>query len=193
MPTSPAKREYQRQRMNRLYTEDPQRVLAIQHAGGLPCRGCGRLRKVSQKDRERTIAAGGPLCHDCRRAERERLAELESRIRAERIAGTPVRFGRRNPRKGSGRSGTGDSAYRRARVEVLSNSDVCGICGHHGSATVDHIVSHRRWPRDLCGELIPGFNAVANLQPAHGTLGKSGLVNRCPVCGKLCNQVKGSR
>jgi hypothetical protein len=171
----------------------PPKVLVRQHARGMPCRSCGKPRKVNPKDHARIKAEGGPLCQPCRRAERERLAELEAQIRAERLARMPVRFRRRNPRKGSGRSGTGNAAYRRARVEVLSASDVCGICGHHGSATVDHIVSHRRWPRDLCGELIPGFNAVANLQPAHGTLGKSGLVNRCPVCGKLCNQSKGSR
>jgi hypothetical protein len=95
---------------------------------------------------------------------------------------------------GSGRSGTGNAAYRRNRLLVLANSDVCGICGHRGSMTADHIIPPARWPRDLTGRLLPGLDDVTNLRPAHGTLGAGrGRTNPCPTCGRLCNQSRGNR
>lgn len=94
---------------------------------------------------------------------------------------------------GSGRSGTGGSAYRRNRALLLATTDRCALCGHGGATTADHVVDARRWPRDPGGRRQPGFNDLANLQPAHGTMGGRQPDNPCPVCGRLCNQSKGAR
>ncbi len=94
---------------------------------------------------------------------------------------------------GSGRSGTGNAVYRRNRALLLSQNDVCGICGHAGSRTADHVVPARLWPRDADGKLLPGLDDLGNLQPAHGTMGAGRAVihNRCATCGQLCNQSRG--
>jgi hypothetical protein len=92
---------------------------------------------------------------------------------------------------GSGRGGTGNAVYRRNRAILLAQDDRCGICGHPGARTADHIVSDPRWPRGDDGRRLPGFDDLANLQPAHGTLGPYQPANRCPTCGRLCNQSKG--
>lgn len=89
----------------------------------------------------------------------------------------------------SGRKGTGNARYRRNRALLLATSDVCGLCGHGGALTADHITPARAWPRGADGRPLPGMDELSNLQPAHGTLAP-GVVNPCPVCGKLCNQVK---
>ena len=172
----------------RKYQENRDELLAGHHARGLPCRGCGTMRFVAAKDREKSRAAGGPLCHECRRAEAAKMLEGEARIRERRLAKRAADAPPRRESKGSGRAGTGNRRYRRNRVTVLMASDVCGLCGHPGSATVDHIVSARYWPKG-----VPGMDDVENLQPAHGTMGGTGLVNRCPTCGLLCNQVRGVR
>lgn len=85
--------------------------------------------------------------------------------------------------------------YRRAREQVLAESDLCGICFHAGAKTVDHIITLADWPKDTDGRLLPGHDAVTNLQPAHGTMGagRSRVHNPCPECGRLCNQSRGSR
>jgi hypothetical protein len=153
---------------------------------GMPCRECGTIRAISAKNRERLILAGGPLCRACRRTEADRLKAIEVAFRVRRVAGKPT--GPRRASRGSGRSGTGNSRYRRNRLLILEASDVCGICQHGGAATVDHLISAKHWP---VGQ--PGFNDLANLQPAHGTLGATSDVNRCPTCHRLCNQSKGSR
>jgi hypothetical protein len=96
---------------------------------------------------------------------------------------------------GSGRSGTWE--FQQNRKLILAASDRCGICGHRGARTVDHIVSRPAWPRLADGTLAPGFDGLRNLQPAHGSMGsdatRKGIHNRCPVCRKLCNQSKGDR
>ena len=91
----------------------------------------------------------------------------------------------------SGRGGMGNRRYRRNRDIMLALSDICGICGHTGAKTADHIISDTDWPRDSDGKRLPGFDDIENLQPAHGTMGNTGAVNRCHVCGLLCNQRKG--
>lgn len=94
---------------------------------------------------------------------------------------------------GSGRRGTGNSAYRRNRTIVLAASDVCGICGHPGALTTDHIIPAKSWPRDVAtGKPLPGMDSVGNLRPAHGTLGPRQPVNYCPVCRRACNQSRGA-
>ncbi len=94
---------------------------------------------------------------------------------------------------GSGRGGTGARPYRRNRAIVLARSDVCGICGHSGARTADHIIPDTLWPRGPDGRRLPGFDAVDNLQPAHGSMGsgRTRVHNRCSTCGRLCNQSKG--
>jgi hypothetical protein len=103
---------------------------------------------------------------------------------------------------GSGRQIHNRDRYNANRAAVLRESDVCGICGHPGAATADHIVPAKLWPRDLTGRHLPGLDDVTNLQPAHGTMGPGRRVqNRCehPDCrqpdgrGRLCNQSKNSR
>ncbi len=88
----------------------------------------------------------------------------------------------------SGRSGMGSRPYRRARAQVLAESDLCHLCGHEGATSADHIITDEQWPRDEYGRRLPGFDAVTNLAPAHGSMGNTGAVNRCPTCGRACNQ-----
>ena len=94
---------------------------------------------------------------------------------------------------GSGRGGTGNAVYRRNRALLLADNDVCGICQHGGSRTADHIIPARSWPRGPDGKLLPGLDDLGNLRPAHGTMGAGLHVvqNRCPTCGRLCNQSRG--
>lgn len=93
----------------------------------------------------------------------------------------------------SGRSGTGHRTYRTNRAAMLAEpgGDICAICGHGGATTADHIITYKQWPRDEYGKMLPGFNARANLRPAHGTMGNNQPPNRCPICKKLCNQSRG--
>jgi hypothetical protein len=95
----------------------------------------------------------------------------------------------------SGRSGTGAYTYRRNRAIMLATDDLCRICGHPGAQTADHIITARDWPRDANGRMLPGFDELSNLQPAHGTAGNrlTGDLNPCPTCRLLCNQVRGAR
>lgn len=93
----------------------------------------------------------------------------------------------------SGRPGTGAARYRRNRAILLSYSDLCWLCGHHGATTADHIIPAKLWPRDVFGRNLPGFDELPNLAPAHGSMGNTGAVNRCETCGLACNQVRGAR
>jgi hypothetical protein len=95
---------------------------------------------------------------------------------------------------GSGRGGTGNAVYRRNRALLLATDDICRICGHGGSETADHIITAKLWPRDEHGKPLPGMDDLGNLQPAHGTMGsgRDRIHNRCPVCGRLCNQSRGA-
>lgn len=66
---------------------------------------------------------------------------------------------------------------RRARADVLAESDVCIICGHRGADSVDHII-----PVQLRPDLIADRD---NLGPAHH--------EPCPTCARRCNNEKGTR
>jgi hypothetical protein len=57
--------------------------------------------------------------------------------------------------------------------------------------TANHIISAKAWPRDANNKPLPGMDDLSNLEPAHGTL-SPGRLNRCPVCGQLCNQSLGA-
>jgi len=72
-------------------------------------------------------------------------------------------------------AGRAGAHWARIRRIVLANP-VCGICGHWGADSVDHIVplSKGGHPTDL-----------ANLQPAHSRY-------PCADCGKRCNLAKGA-
>lgn len=50
----------------------------------------------------------------------------------------------------------------------------CHLCGHGGANQADHLIPVIQAP-ELAWDL-------ANVRPAHGTR------NRCPVCGRCCNQ-----
>lgn len=94
----------------------------------------------------------------------------------------------------SGRSGTGAYTYRKNRAILLAQNDVCWLCGHPGAQTADHVVVDRDWPRhEVTGKRLPGFDALDNLRPAHGTMGNAAPPNRCLTCGRLCNQSRGDR
>jgi 5-methylcytosine-specific restriction endonuclease McrA len=144
------------------------------------------------KDRERVMAEGGPLCQACRRNARVELARLADGLRKRREEAGLIRKAtrtRRSAKRGSGRSGV--AKFQRNRLIVLDRSDICGLCGHGGALTVDHVVSKPHWP--TTGPMVDDFDDLTNLQPAHGTLGSSGKVNYCPACRKACNQSKGRR
>lgn len=81
--------------------------------------------------------------------------------------------------------------YRRNRMLTLQASDLCGICGHGGALTCDHIIPANLWPRDGDGRFLPGLHDLENLQPAHGILHNPTRFNPCPVCHRMCNQSKG--
>jgi hypothetical protein len=76
---------------------------------------------------------------------------------------------------------------------LLAQTDRCALCGHGGAKTADHKVPHALWPRDARGALHPGFDDLANLQPAHGSMGGRQPHNPCLVCGEMCNQKRGAR
>lgn len=86
-------------------------------------------------------------------------------------------------------------AFRKAaRLAVERDGEICGICGHGGAITADHIISWRDWPKDANGKPLPGVDAADNLRPAHGTRGPAEH-NPCYQCdpkGRLCNQSRGA-
>ena len=73
-----------------------------------------------------------------------------------------------------GRSGR---PWRRIRAQLLATTDVCWLCGHHGSQSIDHVI-----PLSKGGHPT----SLDNLRPAHGVEG-------CPTCGRKCNSARGNR
>lgn len=67
---------------------------------------------------------------------------------------------------------TGRPKQRRNQA-MLKASDVCWLCGHPGSDSIDHKVPIVRG----------GTEHPSNLAPAHHT-------HPCPTCGIKCNRVK---
>lgn len=90
-------------------------------------------------------------------------------------------------------------AFRKLATWVIArDGGICGICGHGGAITVDHIVPDRDWPKDLLGRPLPGLDDPGNLRAAHGTRGVAPN-NPCLNCdvtrwprGRLCNQSRGA-
>ncbi len=67
---------------------------------------------------------------------------------------------------------------------------VCHLCGHGGAREADHLIPLRDLPNQT-----PDPHAM---RPAHGALyrRRDGTVlrdNRCPECGKACNQSRGAK
>lgn len=60
---------------------------------------------------------------------------------------------------------------------ILAASDVCHICGHPGSDSVDHVTALARGGSDT---------DPANLRPAHHD-------TPCPTCSERCNRSKGDK
>ncbi|MEV4059713.1 hypothetical protein [Nonomuraea dietziae] len=67
--------------------------------------------------------------------------------------------------------------YRKIRDRILSQCDVCLVCGHGASDAVDHVVSVKRGGARLDPD---------NMAPIHG-------VDGCPVCLRKCNSEKGDK
>lgn len=93
-----------------------------------------------------------------------------------------MRVGEYNPRYRN------SAEYRRNRATVLGESDICGICGHEGAMTCDHKMPFWLWMETY--GTADGFDAIENLQPAHGMLSNPVRYNYCPVCKVLCNERK---
>lgn len=69
-----------------------------------------------------------------------------------------------------------DTEYEANRAIVLAHSRLCWLCHHGGADQADHVI-----PRSLGGS-----SALTNLRPAHGTA-------PCTVCGRRCNQERGTQ
>lgn len=74
-------------------------------------------------------------------------------------------------------TGRSTRPFRRMRQQTLDASDVCIVCGHRGSDSVDHIV-----PIDVRPDLA---EEPSNLGPCHN--------EPCPTCSRRCNNDKGTR
>jgi 5-methylcytosine-specific restriction endonuclease McrA len=74
-------------------------------------------------------------------------------------------------------TGRSTRPFRRMRQQTLAESDICIVCGHRASDSVDHIV-----PIAIAPELAED---PANLGPCHN--------EPCPTCARRCNNEKGIR
>ena len=67
---------------------------------------------------------------------------------------------------------------------ILAASDVCHICGHPGSDSVDHVKALARAADEA--EALRLDTDPSNLRPAHHDV-------PCPTCGERCNRAKGDK
>lgn len=74
----------------------------------------------------------------------------------------------------AGREELTSYAYRKARAQVLAESDVCHWCGHRAADAADHLIPPHKGGAKADPE---------NLAPIHGVTG-------CPTCGRKCNNEK---
>jgi 5-methylcytosine-specific restriction endonuclease McrA len=70
---------------------------------------------------------------------------------------------------------SGGARQKRNRA-ILAKSDVCHICGHPGSDSVDHVKALAKGGSDTDPN---------NLKPAH--------FKPCATCGAECNRAKGDK
>lgn len=154
-----------------------------------PCEGCGQpIKPTGERGRPRR------LHKDC--LDPKELAIISKRSKSDTARALREEAKQYEwPRSGyprqysSGHSYTSDPEYRANRAIVLV-SDICGICGHPGARHCDHIIGRRSWPRDDQGEMLPGFHALTNLQPAHGSGKPNNVCPECPQGFGACNQEK---
>lgn len=78
---------------------------------------------------------------------------------------------------------SGASRQRRNR-RILAASDVCHICGHPGSDSVDHVKALALAADEAEASRLD--NDPANLRPAHHDV-------PCPTCGHRCNREKAAK
>jgi 5-methylcytosine-specific restriction endonuclease McrA len=71
-------------------------------------------------------------------------------------------------------SGRRWQAFRQVVFQTYGRQ--CHLCGHDGANTVDHLLTVLEYPQYAW--------VLENCRPAHGTR------NRCPWCGKCCNQAR---
>lgn len=77
---------------------------------------------------------------------------------------------------------------------IARDGGICGICGHDGAITADHVIPYRDWPKDETGKPLPGLDFPDNMRAAHGTRGPAEH-NPCYQCnprGRYCNQSRGA-
>jgi rRNA maturation endonuclease Nob1 len=79
----------------------------------------------------------------------------------------------------SASTGRSTRPFRRARAQVLAESDICAICGHPGARTGGHDIARAV---DITMAEDPD-----NIVPVHGT------GNLCPTCGRNCNREQGTK
>jgi hypothetical protein len=79
-------------------------------------------------------------------------------------------------------------------MAVARDGGMCGICGHPGAITADHIIPYKDWPKNAAGNPLPGLDDLTNLRAAHGSRGPAEH-NPCYMCnprGRMCNQSRGA-
>lgn len=79
---------------------------------------------------------------------------------------------------------TGSARQKRNRRIFALKGDVCYICGHPGSDSIDH-VQPLAPAKDDPVELARRDTDEDNLEPAH--------FKPCPTCGRECNRNKGTK
>lgn len=77
------------------------------------------------------------------------------------------------------------SRRQKRNKAILAKSDVCHICGHPGSDSVDHVLPLAPVAYDPA-EMKRRDTDPDNLKPAHHDA-------PCPTCGERCNRSKGDR
>lgn len=77
----------------------------------------------------------------------------------------------------AGRADLTTYGYRKLRAHILTESDVCIVCGHGAADAVDHIQPVSKGGAKLDPD---------NMAPIHGVVG-------CRVCLRKCNSEKGDR
>lgn len=80
---------------------------------------------------------------------------------------------------------SGGARQKRNRKVFAEKGDVCWICGHPGSDSIDHVLPLAPVKDDPV-ELERRDTDMDNLRPAHHDVA-------CPTCGERCNRSKGTR
>ena len=79
---------------------------------------------------------------------------------------------------------SGTARQKRNRAIFAAKGDVCYICGHAGSDSIDHVLPLGP-VKDDQAELARRDTDPDNLRPAH--------FKPCPTCGAECNRAKSTK